>query len=156
MNQRQKFAETVTRLMDGDPTIVVLTGDISVYGLRDAFSRWPKRCYNLGPAEQSLVGIAAGMAMEGFYPVVHSISSFLCRRAYEQIYIDFGAQGLAGLFVGIGEYPKLGPTHCCPEDGTLMGCVPGMVSYFPANSSEAETEITVAVMDRQLAYVRLS
>ena len=156
MNQRQKFAETVTRLMDGDSSIVVLTGDISVYGLRDAFSRWPKRCYNLGPAEQSLVGIAAGMAMEGFYPVVHSISSFLCRRAYEQIYIDFGAQGLAGLFVGIGEYPKLGPTHCCPEDGTLMGCVPGMVVSKPATEMETEIQIALHTARHELAYVRLS
>jgi transketolase len=144
--------------MDEDESVVLLLGDIGVYAFRDTFARHPKRCYNLGVCEQASVGLAAGLAMSGLYPIYHTISAFLVRRAYEFIRLDFGEQKLAGLFVGVGganEYEKLGPTHRCEEQAALMTKVPMMHSYFPADEKVAGGWISQAVIQRQLAYISL-
>ncbi len=155
---RKQFTATVEKLLADDHRIVLLLGDIGVHVFRKSFELYPDRCYNLGTAEQTTVGMAAGLAKEGFYPIVHSIAPFLVRRAYEQICIDFGAQELRGLFVTVGadnDYPALGPTHRCPEDLTLMQCVPGMLCYAPENEDVVDYEIRNAVASNDLAYVRL-
>lgn len=120
--------------MDKDPKVVVLLGDIGVFVFKDIFEKYPTRCYNIGILEQSMVGMAAGLAMAGFIPIIHTISPFLVARAYEQIRDDFGFQNLIGTFVGVDVYttsPNLGLTHSCPEDIILMGCVPNMNAYIP-------------------------
>lgn len=155
---RKQFTAAVEKLLADDDRIVILLGDIGVHAFRKSFERYPERCYNLGTAEQTMVGMAAGLAKEGFYPIVHSIAPFLVRRAYEQIYIDFGVQQLPGLFVTVGadnDYPALGPTHRCPEDMTLMECVPGMIAFAPRNAEDADLEIRASVANDSLAYVRL-
>ena len=156
MNQRQQFAETTTRLMAENERIVLLLPDVGVYGFREAFAKFPERCYNLGPAEAATVGIAAGLAKEGFYPVVHSFSSFLCRRAYEQIYLDFGEQKLSGMFVGIHGVEKFGASHVCKEDAHLMATVRDMRMHLPHHPNGVDDAINEAVSHGELAYVRLT
>jgi transketolase len=152
--------------MDEDESVVLLLGDIGVYAFRDTFARHPKRCYNLGVCEQASVGLAAGLAMSGLYPIYHTISAFLVRRAYEFIRLDFGEQYLAGLFVGVGgsqEYKKLGPTHCCSEHLGLMSAVPGMRCIEPSRSTSqiddaellAKHFLERAVRERMLMYMNL-
>jgi transketolase len=155
---RKQFTISVQKLLADDDRIVLLLGDIGVHAFRDSFKRHPDRCYNLGTAEQTMVGMAAGLAKEGFYPIVHSIAPFLVRRAYEQIYIDFGAQELPGLFVTVGadnDYPTLGPTHRCPEDLKLMAEVPGMMVFAPQDVEEVNAAICTSVTWNDLGYVRL-
>lgn len=158
--KRQIFADRLLALMTDDDRIVVLLGDIGVYLLREHRRRWPMRVWNIGICEQAMVGIGAGLAMAGFYPVMVSIEAFLLRRAYEQIYLDFGVQQQRGLFVGFGganEYEKLGPTHRCPEGPAMMYRVPGMVSSAPLTDGPmgVERAVSVAVRDRLLAFIRL-
>ncbi len=155
---RKQFTATVEKLLADDHRIVLLLGDIGVHAFRDSFRRFPDRCYNLGTAEQTMVGMASGLAKEGFYPIVHSIAPFLVRRAYEQICIDFGAQQLPGLFITVGadnDYPALGPTHRCDEDLTLMGWVPGMQRYAPGTEAGVNDAICGSVDRNELSYVRL-
>lgn len=159
MSQRSAFVYTITTLMEQDDKIVLLLGDISVYAFREAFERWPNRAINCGVSEQGMVGMGAGLALEGFYPIMHSIDSFLVRRAYEFIRLDFGEQKLPGLFVTVGsddDYASLGPSHKCPEGPTLMGCVPGMSVEEPINENEVRFMLNLSIQSRQLAYVRLS
>src|ERR1017187_964987 len=101
---RKAFPKTVLELMDKDERVVVLLGDIGVFAFRDVFAKYPTRCYNMGICEQTMVGMAAGLAMAGFIPIVHTISPFLVARAYEQIRDDFGFQNLKGTFVGVDVY----------------------------------------------------
>lgn len=158
MTLRSAFVATVTRLLDEDESVVLMLGDISVYAFREAFARHPTRCFNMGVCEQASVGMAAGLAASGLYPIYHTISSFLCRRAYEQIYLDFGVQRLPGLFVGVGgahEYVKLGPTHCAEDERTLMKCVHGMAYLASDDEEEVERDLRSAVYHRALAYIRL-
>lgn len=126
-------------IMEKDDRVVVLLGDIGVFAFREVFDRHPGRCYNVGICEQSMVGMAAGLAMAGFIPIVHTISPFLVARAYEQIRDDFGFQGLNGCFVGVDAYaanPNLGLTHSCLEDTALMDNVEGMETNVPKSADE--------------------
>ena len=87
------------------------------------YKKYPKRIYNIGILEQSMISMAAGLSNEGLKPIVHTIAPFIVSRAYEQLKIDFGYNKLNGNFVSIGasyDYASLGCTHHCPEDINLM------------------------------------
>src|ERR1017187_9372268 len=98
---RKKFPLTVHELMKQDKRIVVLLGDISVFGFQNCFKDFPEGTFNIGICEQSMVGMAAGLSMAGFIPIVHTIEPFLVDRAFEQIKDDFGYQELKGNIVGV-------------------------------------------------------
>ena len=158
MTLRSQFAKTVTRLLDDDDRLVVMLGDIGVWSMRDAMAKHPMRCLNIGVMEQASVSFAAGLALQGYVPIFHTIDSFMVRRAYEQIYIGFGLQRLPGLFVSVGgtaDYAKLGPTHCAPESVALMGQIPGLHIRMPVSELTVDLAIRSAVEKRQLAYIRL-
>jgi len=158
MTLRSAFARTVIDLMERDDRLIVMLGDIGVHAFRDAFSRWPKRCINAGICESASVDMAAGLAMSGYYPIYSTIDSFLVRRAYEALYIGFGLQRLPGLFVGLGgtsDYRRLGPTHQCAENRTLMDQIPGMKVLTPASERYASEVIARAIAARQLTYISL-
>ena len=139
MTQRAAFIATVSRLMDEDDRIILLLCDIGVYGFRRLFQKHPKRCHNTGVTECGTVGMAAGLAASGYYPIVSTIDSFLMRRAYEFIRLDFRETGLAGLFVGVGgqrEYRKLGPTHMLPEQAAHHGVsFPQLCAWMVENAA---------------------
>lgn len=156
---RAAFAQTVVRLMAENDKIVLLLADVGAYGFREAAERFPGRVLNLGVCEQAIVGIAAGLAKDGRYPIVHTIAPFLCLRALEFIRNDFGLQQLPGLFVSCGasfDYTALGATHHAPEDCWLMSTVPGMRVYVPANDADVDAIIAGSVDTLTLSYVRLS
>lgn len=158
MNQRRTFAETMLSLMEQDDKIVCLLGDIGVFAFREHMARWPLRCINVGVCEQAMVGMAAGLSAAGLYPVIHTIDSFLARRAYEFIRLDFGEQRLGGLFVSVGhdyDYESLGPSHHCPEGASLMRFVRGMMVWEPESVEQVRLQMELACSGRALAYIRL-
>ena len=123
--------------MDKDERVVVLLGDISVYAFKDVFAKYPTRIYNIGICEQTMVGLAAGLSMAGFIPIVHTIEPFLVDRAFEQIKDDFGYQELKGNIVGVDvseTAPNLGYTHQCPYALEHMRDVQGMEVFDPLNA----------------------
>jgi len=107
---RVEFGKTMIELASKDPKIIILAGD---YCSQTAeFQKlFPDKFYNLGICEQSLMGFAAGMALEGFKPYVYSITPFLTERALEQIKLDIVMQGANVKIVGYDDYPFHGPTH---------------------------------------------
>ena len=85
---RRKFGQTICDLAKKDKNIVLLVGDIG-YGIFDKFrEEYPKRFFNLGICEQSLISAASGMALEGLKPWVYTITPFLIERSSEQIKIE--------------------------------------------------------------------
>src|SRR6266568_1550695 len=156
---RKQFVKTVTDLLRQDNRVVLLLGDIGVYGFRDAFKEFPDRVYNVGILEQSTVSMAAGLAQAGMIPIVHTIAPFLVERAFEQLKIDFGYQRLPGIFVSVGgsyDYASLGCTHHCPGDVALMQTIPGSQIFVPGHPVEFGSLLTQTYNNGGLKYFRLS
>lgn len=136
---RKQFAISCLEIMDKDPRVVVILGDIGIHAFKEVFEKYPTRIYNIGILEQSMVGLSAGLAMSGFIPIVHTIEPFLVERAFEQIKDDFGYQQLKGTFVGVDvseTSPNLGYTHQCPYALEMMGFVKGMNVFEPHDAED--------------------
>lgn len=157
---RKQLVKTVLHVMEKDEHVVLLLGDIGVYGFREAFDRFPKRTYNIGICEQASVSLAAGLALEGFIPVFHTIAPFMVERAFEQIKIDFGYQKLNGNFISVGgsyDYSKLGCTHHCPGDVALIKTIPYAQTIIPGHSLEFDSEFKFRYdIGERVKYFRLS
>ena len=124
---RKQFVNTFESLISTDENLVLLLGDIGVFGFRNSFTKFPERVMNVGVLEQSTVGMAAGLARMGMNPVIHTIAPFLVERAYEQIKVDFGYQKLGCNLVSVGgsyDYAALGCTHHCPGDVGVLQNIP--------------------------------
>ena len=122
---RERFYRVAAQLLDSDPRVAVVLADIGVSGLGvyGVFERHPQRAINVGIREALMVSAAAGMALEGMRPIVHSYTPFLIERAFEQIKLDFGHQGAGGILVSIGasyDASEEGRTHQAPEDVALI------------------------------------
>ena len=156
---RNTFAQIALQLQKEDGDLYVLLGDIGVYGFRESFNLFPTRTLNLGIMEQTMIGVAAGMARAGKVPIVHTIAPFLIERAYEQIKIDFGYQELQGNLVSVGasfDYGALGPTHHCPGDIPLLSQIPGMQIVLPGTAAEFESIFRQNYNNGKCTYYRLS
>jgi len=156
---RKTFSKLAQEVLTDDPEIMILLGDIGVFAFRESLTKYPSRVFNLGILEQSMIGIAAGMAKSGFYPIVHTIAPFLVERAHEQLKIDFGYQELPGNFVSVGasiDYASLGATHHAPADvETLLG-IPGFQICIPGHPSEFEEQLKRCYRNSLPTYYRLS
>jgi transketolase len=158
---RNQFVSTVAELMTKDDRIMVLLGDIGVWQFRHAAEKYPGHVLNCGISEQAMVGMAAGLAKAGMVPIVHSIAPFLVERAYEQIKLDLGHNGLKAILVSVGasfDYHAEGVTHHCPADVALMYQVPGMRIHLPADKYRLHHILAGAVNepDGNSHYIRLS
>jgi transketolase len=152
------FGHALVRAAERNPRIVGLTADLGKYTDIHVFAeRFPARFFQMGMAEQSLVGCAAGLARAGFVPFATTYCVFATRRAYD--FIAIGAAlgranikivaGLPGLTTGYGG------THQGIEDLTLMCAIPNLTVIDPCDATEIE-QATQAVADHQgPVYMRL-
>ncbi|KES08999.1 transketolase [Streptomyces toyocaensis] len=157
---RERFAPVVTRLLDEDPRVAVVLAEIGADGFAEARRRHPDRVVNVGIREQLLVGAAAGMALTGLRPVVHTFASFLVERPFEQVKLDLGHQGVGAVLVSAAasfDWPAGGYTHMAPGDVALLDTLDGWTVHVPGHPDEAETLLrhAVAAGDDKV-YVRLS
>ena len=156
---RKQFVKTVEDLMAHDERLVLLLGDISVFGFRNAFKLYPERTYNIGVCEQAMTSLAAGLAKEGLIPLLHSIAPFLVERCYEQLKIDLCYQNLSANIVSVGssyDYAALGCTHHCPGDVAVLRALPGMEIVVPGTPVEFDRLFRAAYANSHPTYFRLS
>jgi transketolase len=154
---RRAAAEAVVELFQEDPRVAIVLAEISTDLFEPAFRHDPRRAVNVGIMEQSMVGVAAGFALEGLLPVVHTIAPFLAERALEQVKLDFGYQGLEGLFVSTGasyDYGTSGFTHHSPGDVAALSTVPGMEIVIPGAAAEAHALVRAKHANGRPTYVR--
>jgi transketolase len=135
---RRAFGKFIDRIAKKDKKIILLVGDIG-YGIFDDFRKnHPNRFVNLGICEQSLIGVASGMAIEGMKPWVYTITPFLIERPFEQVKLDIDQQNVNVNLVGFCDYPHLGPTHSEINGRKVASLFKNIKSYFPKNSKETE------------------
>jgi transketolase len=155
---RKAALEAISNLIERDERAVFIGSDLGAGTMEEIRHRFPDRVLIEGIAEQHLIGFAAGLALEGFVPYVHTIATFLTRRALEQIVVDVAIQGLSVKLIGAGGgmvYAPLGPTHQAIDDFALMSSIPEMVIVAPADPNETRAAIEVLHGDGRPSYVRL-
>ena len=155
---RNYFAKRITEWAQKDERIVLLSGDIG-NRLFDKFKEsCPGRFYNCGVAEANMVGVAAGMAMQGLRPVCYTIAPFLTYRAMEQIRVDLGYHHLPVILVGTGgglSYASLGGTHHSCEELGMLRLIPGMNVAAPGDTRELEMILSHSLESSSPSYIRI-
>ena len=156
---RKAFAERVVHIAERDPRVVLLTGDLGYTVLEPFAERFPDRFFNVGVAEQNMVGVATGLAEAGFIPFAYSIATFATLRPYEFVRNGPIAHQLPVRMVGVGgglDYGHNGISHYALEDIAIMRAQPGMTVIAPADADQARSALDATWdLDRPI-YLRLS
>jgi len=154
MSMRSRFYVLAAEALDDDERVAVVSAEIGVAEL----PRHPRH-FNVGIREQLMIGIAAGLALEGMRPVAHSYTPFLVERPYEQVKLDFVHQGLGAVLVSTGasyDAARAGRTHQAPEDVAVMSALPGWTIHVPGHADELERLFRRALRGDDAVYIRMS
>jgi len=155
---RKRLSQCLTAAARSDSRVVALSGDHG-YALFDQLRQEkPNQFINCGVAEQSMVGIAAGMARQGFRPIIYGLASFIPIRVLEQIKLDICFSKLPVIFLGDGAgvvYSTLGASHHCAEDVAALRPLPNMTVYSPCDAEELEVCFVEALAKKSPAYIRI-
>jgi len=141
---RGTFVKTLVELAEADARIVLFTADLGFTVIEPFAERFPDRFFNVGVAEQNMVGIATGLAEAGYVPYVYSIATFAALRPYEFIRNGPVHQRLPVRVVGVGggfDYGTNGPSHHALEDLALMRALPGLAVIAPADFEQARSAL---------------
>jgi transketolase len=137
---RNTFSEALYEEATKNPDIYLVVADISPAGSMTKFTtQYPDRFINVGVAEQSMIGIAAGLALKGCQPFAYTIATFSLYRPFEMVRDDLGYQNLPVTVVGMGAgviYSTLGGTHHTQEDIAIAGAIPNMQIIAPCDPLE--------------------
>lgn len=157
MTMRDAACAAIVDVFREDERAALVLADISLDRLAPAFEHDPARVVNVGIMEQTAVGVAAGFALEGYRPIVHTLAPFLVERPFEQLKLGFGYHGQEGLFVSAGasyDYSEYGLTHHSPGDIAALATIPGMDAIVPGTAREAAAAIRRAHANGRATYVR--
>ena len=156
---RQICLKTIFELAKKNSKIIFIGSDLGP-GVMDNFKKdFPERFFMEGVSEQSIIGTAAGLALEGFKPYVNTISTFLTRRCFEQIVVDLCLHNLPVKLIGNGGglvYAPLGPTHQAIEDISILRPIPNLSIIAPCDSVEMKKLIFDTVNHKSPIYFRLA
>ena len=157
---RNMFAKTFFNEAKLDERLSIVVADISPAGAMSEFrKKFPNRFINTGVAEQIMIGMVAGMAMQGLKPFAYTIATFALYRPFEFIRDDLCYQNLPVTIVGIGggvTYNSLGSTHHAQEDIAIARAVPNLSIIAPCDPLETE-QATKYCIKQELGpiYLRL-
>lgn len=154
------FGMAMNDLANEIDNLAVVTADLCFYSGLDRFRiGHPELLYNVGIAEQNLVGVAGGMCKEGLNTFATTYASFATTRALDQVRVNMGYMQLpikligltSGFSVGI-----LGATHICIEDLAIMRSIPNIVILSPADGTETYKAVMAAAEYDGPVYIRLT
>jgi transketolase len=151
---RNRFYGLAAEALDRHERVAMVFADIGIAEM----PRHP-RLFNVGIREQLMIGVAAGLALEGYRPVVHSYAPFVVERPYEQIKLDLGHQDVGAVLVSNGaSYDSAGSgrTHQAPEDVAVLAALPGWTIHVPGHPDEMERAFAAALRADDRVYIRLS
>lgn len=155
---RDAFVARLTEHARTNSSIQLIVGDIGFGVVAKFGEEFPGQFLNAGIAEQSMVGIAAGMASEGRLPFVYSIGNFPTLRPLEQIRNDVCYHDLPVTLVSVGAglaYGSLGYTHHAIEDISIMRALPGMRVFSPCDAMEVRAAVDEIIANPGPSYIRL-
>lgn len=156
---RKTSLDCVYELAKADDRVVFIGSDLGPGVLDQMKTAMPGRFFMEGVSEQHIVGMAAGLAMEGFIPYVNTIATFLTRRCYEQVALDLCLQDLPVRLIANGGgavYAPLGPTHLAVEDLAIMRALPNMTVVAPCDAEEMKRLMAKTLDWPHPMYIRLA
>jgi transketolase len=156
---RPAFAQALFDLAAVDPRVVLLTGDLGYSVLEPFRDAYPDRYFNVGVAEQNMIGMATGLAEAGFVPFAYSIATFATMRPFEFIRNGAVLHNLPVRVVGVGagfDYGPNGITHYSLEDVALMRSQPGMVVIAPVDREQARAAVFATADHPGPIYFRIA
>ena len=158
-SMRQVYGECLIEMFPDYPNLVVLDADLSGSTMTKGFSqKYPERFFNVGVAEQNMMGMAAGLAAVGMLPTVNSFSTFLSMRCVEQFRQEIAYTNLK-VIVG-GHYGGMsdshdGPTHHCTEDLGIIRAIPNTTLIVPSDGEEVRGALKAAFDGDGPVYLRM-
>lgn len=158
---RDLFIETLCNKMAENKSIWFLAADLGSPALDRMRHEFPDRCINVGIAEQNLVNVATGLALEGQVVYGYAIAPFISMRAYEQVRVNLSVSSqirpvnvnLIGVGGGVS-YQVSGPTHHCLEDLSIMRLLPNMTVFSPSDAALAAAFVDYSIAHQSPKYLR--
>ena len=156
---RKTCLDTVYEIAKKNKKVIFIGSDLGP-GVLDKFKKeMPKRFFMEGVCEQGIIGMSAGLALDGFIPYVNTIATFITRRCYEQVIVDLCLHNLPVKLIGNGGglvYAPLGPTHQAIEDISIMRSLPNMSIIAPCDAVEMKALMKQTVNYKKPLYIRLA
>ena len=155
---RNAFADEVTQIAQSDARILLLSGDIGNRLFDTLRDQSPGQFLNCGIAEQNMMGVAAGLGLSGFRPIVYTIAPFTTLRCLEQIKVDVAYHDSPVIIVGTGSglsYASLGPTHHSLDDFAIFRAIPNIQVLAPWDAPSLRACLRMAHHSGKPTYIRI-
>jgi len=156
---RRTALDVVYELAKQDERVVFIGSDLGAGVLDNFRQEMPERFFMEGINEANIIGMAAGMAMDGLIPFVNTIATFLTRRCYEQVAVDLCLHNLPVKLIANGGgmvYAPLGPTHIALEDMAIMRALPNMTVLAPSDADEMRRVVPKTMDLSGPSYIRVA
>lgn len=154
------FGQAVLEAAEEDEKFILLTADLATLsGMTKYIDKFPNQFYNIGIAEQNMIGISAGLAAEGFHPCATTYATFITMRSCEQIRHFCGYMKEKIIVVGSGaglSQGFAGNTHYTIEDIAVMRSIPNITIMSPADGASAVKQFELARKAEGAVYMRLT
>lgn len=159
IGERPTFGSALFEFAKENKNIIAVVADVTnSAGLGNMKKELPEQVINVGIAEQNMMGIATGLASEGFIVFTSSFAPFQSMRCLEQIRVNQGYMGqkviMTGLAGGVA-YGELGFTHCTIEDVSILRSIPNIAVVTPADCMEVVKIVEAAIDYKNSVYIRL-
>jgi len=155
---RREFAKLTRELMSNNEKVFVLTGDLG-FGMWDAVrAEYPSRTYNVGAAEQLLLGAGAGLALAGKIPLCYSITPFLLYRPFEILRNYINHENIPVKLIGSGrdrDYAHDGFSHWAEDDKQVLDLFPNIETFHPETTLELKQNFERLILSDRPCYINL-
>ena len=159
IGERPAFGLALFELAKVNKNIIAVVADVTnSAGLGNMKNELPDQVINVGIAEQNMMGIATGLASEGYTVFTSSFAPFQAMRCLEQIRVNQGYMGQKVVMVGLAggvAYGELGFTHCTIEDVSILRSIPNVAVVTPADCMEVVKVVEAAIAYKDSVYIRL-
>jgi transketolase len=156
---RNRLGDLLANLVIEDEKVWVLTGDLGYGVLNKVKENAPQRFYNVGAAEQLLLGIAVGLAHNKQIPICYSITPFLIFRPYEWIRNYLSHENTPVKLIGIGrddDYGHLGFSHWGYKDEEALSLFPNIKTFRPNTIKELEEMWFEFIYNKKPSYINIA